>query len=33
MTPQKFAAGKMYKFKEDPVTGQRVLTRYRVIWE
>ena len=33
MIPQRFAAGKMYRFKEDPDTGQRVLTRYRVIWE
>lgn len=33
MTPQKFAAGKMYRFKEDPDTGQRVLTRYRVVWQ
>jgi hypothetical protein len=33
MTPQRFAAGKMYRFKEDADTGQRVLTRYRVVWE
>jgi hypothetical protein len=33
MIPQRFAAGKMYRFKEDPDTGQRVLTRYGVVWE
>jgi hypothetical protein len=32
-TPARFAAGKMYRFKEDPETGVRVLTRYRVVWE
>jgi hypothetical protein len=32
-TPQRFAAGKMYRFKEDPDTGALVLTRYRAIWE
>lgn len=31
--PQKFAAGKMYRFKEDEDTGVLVLTRYRVVWE
>jgi hypothetical protein len=31
--PARFAAGKMYRYKEDPDTGVRVLTRYRVIWE
>jgi hypothetical protein len=30
--PGKFAAGKMYRFKEDEETGVRVLTRYRVVW-
>lgn len=30
--PQKFAAGKMYRFKEDEDTGVLVLTRYRVVW-
>lgn len=30
--PGKFAAGKMYRFKEDENTGVRVLTRYRVVW-
>ncbi len=32
-TPARFAAGKMYRWKEDPETGVRVLTRNRVIWE
>jgi len=32
-TPARFAAGKMYRFKEDPDSGVRVLTRYRVVWE
>lgn len=32
-TPARFAAGRMYRFKEDPETGVRVLTRYRVVWE
>jgi len=32
-TPARFAAGKMYRFKEDPETGVRILTRYRVVWE
>ncbi|MCX6568474.1 MAG: hypothetical protein NT147_05425 [Candidatus Aminicenantes bacterium] len=31
--PGKFAAGRMYRYKEDPVTGVRVLTRYRIVWE
>jgi hypothetical protein len=31
--PARFAAGKMYRYKEDPDTGVRVLTRYRVVWE
>ena len=31
--PARFAAGKMYRYKEDPNTGVRVLTRYRVVWE
>jgi hypothetical protein len=31
--PARFAAGKMYRYKEDPDTGVRVLTRFRVIWE
>jgi hypothetical protein len=30
--PGKFAAGKMYRFKEDEETGVRALTRYRVVW-
>jgi hypothetical protein len=30
--PQKFAAGKMYRFKEDKDTGVLVLIRYRVVW-
>ncbi len=30
--PQKFAAGKMYRFKEDKDTGVLVLSRYRVVW-
>lgn len=30
--PGKFAAGKMYRYKEDKDTGVRVLTRYRVVW-
>jgi len=30
--PGRFAAGKMYRFKEDEDTGVRVLTRYRVAW-
>ena len=30
--PGKFAAGKMYRYKEDKDTGVRVLTRHRVIW-
>jgi hypothetical protein len=30
--PGKFAAGKMYRLKEDEETGVRVLTRYRVVW-
>jgi hypothetical protein len=33
LAPTRFAAGKMYRFKEDPDTGQRVLTRYGVVWE
>ena len=32
-TPMRFTAGRMYRFKEDPETGVRVLTRYRVVWE
>ena len=32
-TPARFAAGKMYWFKEDPNTGVRVLTRYQIVWE
>jgi hypothetical protein len=31
--PARFAAGKMYRYKEDPETGVRVLTRYRIVWE
>ncbi len=31
--PARFAAGKMYRYKEDPDTGVRVLTRYRIVWE
>jgi hypothetical protein len=31
--PAGFAAGKMYRYKEDPETGVRVLTRYRTVWE
>ncbi len=31
--PAGFAAGKMYRFREDPDTGVHVLTRYRVVWE
>jgi hypothetical protein len=31
--PARFAAGKMYRYKEDPDTGVRALTRFRVIWE
>jgi len=31
--PARFAAGKMYRYKEDKDTGVRVLTRYRVVWE
>jgi hypothetical protein len=30
--PGKFAAGKMYRYKEDEETGARILTRYRVVW-
>ncbi len=32
-TPQRFAAGKMYRYKEDPETGVRALTRCRVVWD
>ncbi|MGZ8949675.1 MAG: 6-bladed beta-propeller [Candidatus Aminicenantales bacterium] len=32
-TPMRFAAGKMYRYKEDPETGVRVLTRYQIVWE
>jgi hypothetical protein len=32
-TPARFAAGKMFRFKENPETGVRVLTRFRVVWE
>jgi hypothetical protein len=32
-TPARFAAGKMYRFKEDTDSGVRVLTRCRVVWE
>jgi len=31
--PMRFAAGKMYRYTEDPDTGVRVLTRCRVVWE
>lgn len=31
--PARFAAGKMYRYKEDKDTGVRVLTRYRVVWK
>jgi hypothetical protein len=31
--PISFAAGKMYRWKEDPESGVRTLTRYRVVWE
>ena len=32
-TPARFAAGKMYRFKADPDTGVRVLTRYQIVWD
>jgi hypothetical protein len=31
--PARFAAGKMYRYKEDKETGVRVLTRFRVVWK